>query len=251
MKVFKRTHRWRYSFSNQALKHFNFFKTQDEFKNQLVLIKKWSFTINSSLNERNNTLVILIRNDRRRKFMKILTEGLCSYGFSVINLKAKIKNISKKAEIKNIFINEWNFIISTTMDFCKISKTTLKPNYFVVNLSKSLTSFQAILLDDKIKGVILINPILNKQTSKNYNSALEQISSKLQVYNIFSKYSISLLKNYSLLRFLKKIYPRYKDILKYSAILKAKKSFKNYETIVLSILIDTIENELYNSKKNQ
>lgn len=250
VKLFKRTHRWRYSFSNQALEHFNFLKTKDSFKNQLVFTKKWSFIRNSSLKERNNLLVLMISNYRKRKFMRILTEGLCTYGFNVLNLKVKINNITQKVGKRNNFKNEWNFIISTFIEFCERTNINIEPNYTVVSPSKSLISLKEIFLDDNIKGVILINPKLNKQNLKNYINVIEEISSKPQVYNIFSKYSISLFKNYNFLRFLRKFYLRYPDIFKFSTINKARNSFKNYETIVLSILIDIIENKLYNSKKN-
>jgi hypothetical protein len=68
------------------------------------------------------------------------------------------------------------------------------------------------------------------------------------VYNIFSRNSIFLLKNKNLLKFLKELYPRYTNNLKFLVIKKAKNSFKNYETIILSILIDILENNLFNSK---
>ena len=252
VKLFKRTHRWRYSYSNQSLEHVNFPKAHDILKNKFLFIKKGDYTRNSSLDRNNYPLLLIVRTKGKRKLLRILTEGLCSYGFNVLNLKIQIKNISQKAESEKIIINEWNFIISTTIDFCKKSKVIVEPYYILISLSKLLFPFNQILSNNNNNsGMILINPKINKQNLKNYTNTIEEFSSKPQIYSIFSKYSIFLLKNYNLMRFLNEFDPQDTNILKFSTINKAKKSFKNYETILLSILIDIIEKILLNSKKNR
>lgn len=248
VKIFKITHRWRFSFSNQALEHLIFPKTLDVVKNHLVFTKKWSFTRNSSLKVKNYPLILIIRTNHKRKFIRILTEALCSYGFNVINLKVQIKPKSQNVVTEKNLINDINLIISTVIDFCKKSKVTIKSNYIVLNHSKSCPTFNPILSDNTNKGIILINPKINKQNLKNYFDTIEEFSSKPQIYSIFSRNSIFLLKNYNLLKFKKKFYPQHTNILKFLAIKKAKNSFKNYETILLGILIDVIENKLFNSK---
>ncbi len=248
VRIFKITHRWRFSFSNQALEHFEFSKTQDVLKNPLVFTKKWSLTRNSSLKVNNHPLLLIIRTNRKRKFVRILTEGLCSNGFKVINLKVQIKRKSQKVETEINLINDMNLIISTVIDLCKKSNLPINSNYIVLNHSKSCLSFKPILSDNTNNGIILINPKINKQNLKNYFDIIEELSSNPQIYCIFSRNSIFLLKNHNLLKFIKKFYPQYSNILKFSAIKKAKNSFKNYETIVLGILIDLIENKLFSSK---
>ena len=244
VKMFKRTHRWRYSFSNQALEHFNFPKTHFFLKNQLIFSKKWSFTRNSCLNYRNYPIILIIRTNHKRKLVRTLTEGLCSYGFNVLNLKVRIKDISQKEETEKSLVNEWNLIISTIVDFCEKSKLIINSNYIVLNHSRFCPSFKTILSDYNNKGIVLINPMLNNQTLKNYMNTIREFSSKPQIYSIFSKNSIFLLRNTNLVKFKKEFHPQYTDILKFSAIKKAKNSFKNYETIVLSILIDIIKNKI-------
>ncbi|MFX1568715.1 MAG: hypothetical protein ACFFCV_10150 [Promethearchaeota archaeon] len=251
VKLFKRTHRWRNSFSNQSLEQVNLPKAHNILKNQFVFIKKWSCTRNSSLDGSNYPLLLIIRTKGKRKLMRILTEGLCSYGFNVLNLKIQIKNISQKAVSEKNIITDWNSIIYTTIDFCKKSKVIIEPSYILISLSKFLFSFNQILSNNNNLGMILINPKINKQNLKNYANAIKEFSSKPQIYNIFSKYSVFLLKNYNFVRFLNKFDPQVTNILKISTINKAKKSFKNYETIVLSILIDIIENISFNSNNRR
>jgi len=47
-------------------------------------------------------------------------------------------------------------------------------------------------------------------------------------------------------RFLTEILPNNQDIFQYITVTKAKNSFKYYETILLSIIIDIIENNFLN-----
>lgn len=248
VKIFKITHRWRYPFSNEALDHFYFPKANENLKNQLVLTKRWSLTINSSLNVSNFPLILIIRMNYKRKFQRILTEGLCSYGFNVINIKAKIKHSAKKVATEKELINDWNSLISTVIEFFKQAELIIKSNYIVLNLSKSYLSYKAILSDTNNNGMILVNPKLNRQNLKNYFDIIKEFSTYPQIYTIFSRKSIFLLKNRNLKKYLKEFYPQNTNILEFSTLHKAKNSFKFYETIVLSMIIDIIENKLLNSK---
>ncbi len=248
VKFFKITHRWRYSFSNQALDHYYFPKAHERVKNQLVLTKKWTFTRNSNVNVSNYPLILVIRMNNKRKFQRILTEGLSSYGFNVINIKVKIKHSSKKVVIEKELINEWNSLISTVREYFNQAELVIKTNYIVLNYSKSYLSYKAILSDINNNGIILVNPNLNRQNLKNYFDIIKEFSTNPQIYTIFSRKSMFLLKNRNLKIYLKEFYPQYTHILKFSTIYKAKHSFKFYETIVLSIIIDIIENKLLSSK---
>ncbi len=248
VKIFKITHRWRYSFSNQALDHYYFPKAHERVKNQLVLTKKWTFTRNSNVNVSNYPLILVIRMNNKRKFQRILTEGLSSYGFKVINIKVKIKHSSKKVVTEKELINEWNSLISIVREYFNQAELVIKTNYIVLNYSKSYLSYKAILSDINNNGIILVNPNLNKQNLKNYFDIIKEFSTNPQIYTIFSRKSMFLLKNRNLKIYLKEFYPQYTNILKFSTIYKAKHSFKFYETIVLSIIIDIIENKLLNSK---
>ncbi len=248
VKIFKITHRWRYSFSNQALDHYHFPKAHERVKNQLVLTKKLTFTRNPNLNVSNYPLILVIRMKNKRKFQRILTEGLCSYGFKVINIKVKIKHSSKKVVTEKELINDWNSLISTVREYFNQAELVIKPNYIVLNHLKSCLSYKAILSDTNNNGIILVNPNLNKQNLKNYFDIIKEFSTNPQTYTIFSRKSIFLFKNRNLKKYLKEFYPQYTNILKFSTIYKAKNSFKFYETIVLSIIIDIIENKLLNSK---
>ena len=118
VKIFKITHRWRKSFSNQALEHYCHKRAREEFKNQYFLPKKWCLTANSSLKEESSKLplILICRTVYNRKFLRILTEGLSTYGFNVINVKIKIKHILDNNTLKNMVNDEWKSLVSALID---------------------------------------------------------------------------------------------------------------------------------------
>ena len=138
VRIFKITYRWRNSFSNQSLEHTSFSKAPKNAKNHYILTKKWCLTRNSSLKERFSTLpyIIIFRNNYKRKFLKILTEGLSSYGFNVINIKVKIKHLPDSIPLEKTMSAEWKSLISAIIDELKLLEFITESNYIVLNHNK-------------------------------------------------------------------------------------------------------------------
>lgn len=250
VKMFKITHRWRYSFSNQALEHICFSQAREKSKNQIFLTKKWCLTRNSSLKENfsNLPLILIFRTNYKRKLLRVFTEGLSSYGFNVINIKAKINHIPDSRTLEKTLIDEWNSLISAIFDDFKLTEVMIKSKYILISHSKSIISYKQILSGSDSKGAILINPKLNKKISSDYYNIFKNNSINGQIYTIFSRKSTFIFKNKHLIKFLKEITPQKNNILKHLTIEKATYSFKYYETIVLGMIIDIIENKLLKSK---
>lgn len=250
VKLYKLTHRWRFSFSNEALEFISYRKSPLEINNQPISTSKWTLTRNISLREEINKkpLIIILRTNYKKRLLYILTEGLSSYGFNVINLRLKIRldknnNLFDKALLDNI-----RHLISTVIDFFKEIDSEFNLNYLLLNYSKSSLSYTSILTDPKNCGMILINPKLNNENIKNYNDIFKSSPLNSQLYTIFSKRSIFILNNKNLKRLLSLYNHQKEKKLNIITIKKAKYSFNYYETILLGMIISLIENKLLKAK---
>ncbi len=250
VKLYKLTHRWRFSFSNEALEFISYRKPPLEINNQSISTSKWTLTRNISLREEINKkpLIIILRTNYKKRILYILTEGLSSYGFNVINLRLKIRldknnNLFDKALLDNI-----RHLISTVIDFFKEIDSEFNLNYLLLNYSKSSLSYTSILTDPKNCGMILINPKLNNENIKNYNDIFKSSPLNSQLYTIFSKRSIFILNNKNLKRLLSLYNHQKEKKLNIITIKKAKYSFNYYETILLGMIISLIENKLLKAK---
>lgn len=250
VKVFKATHRWRSFFSNEALERLYFPTAHKKIKNPFVFTKKWSFTRNSYLNKEFSMVpsILILRTKYKRKFLRILTEGLSSYGYNVINIKIKIKPDTNLNILNKKVMDEVKSFTSIVLDYFKQNGLITNSNYFLLNYSTSSIPYRAILSDSKNVGMILINPKLNTQNINNFRDIIKEFQQNTQLYTIFSKKSIFIIKNKNLKRFLKEIYPQKKINLKLLTLGKAKNSFKYYETIVLGMIIEILDNELLKTK---
>ncbi len=250
VRIFKSTHRWRSSFSNKALEYFIFPQTSEGVNRQFILTKKWRLIRNTSLKERNSTLpvIFILRTNYKRKLLKILTEGLSSYGFNVINVRIKTIHYPTSKILETVVINEFTSFISSVIDAFKKKELIENPNYLLLNHSRSNFPYKAVLSDVKNIGMILINPRVTLENVKNFNHGIDNSHQNNQLFTIFSKKSIFILNNKNQKRFLNELHSINKSSLNFSSLNKAKKSFKYYETILLGMIINVVENKSLNSK---
>jgi hypothetical protein len=241
VKIFKITHRWRYSFSNEASVNISFSPSYGNRKNRIISIRNWSLTRNSSIKERpDKPLILIFKTKNRRKLLRIITEGLSCYGFNVINLKAKIKHKSDNIASEKSFGSEWKSVISNIFDNSKMREVMKKLNYVIIDYSKKLTYYKQILTNSESKGIIHINPKISEKISSEYHKLYNNNSINAKIYTIFSRKSIFFLEN----KHLKQYIHRKNYDLKHLTIENARNSFKYYETILLGMIIDIIENKL-------
>ncbi|MFX1378484.1 MAG: hypothetical protein ACFFA4_05275 [Promethearchaeota archaeon] len=250
VKLFKITHRWRYSFSNQVLEHICFSKTREKKTKSIISIKKWCLTRNSNL--KNNfsvlPLILILRTNHRKKLLRVFTEGLSTYGFNVINIKAKINHKTANKMLENTLLEEWKSLITTIVGDFKIMTSMAKLQYVLINYSGSVIYCKQFLSDSNIGGVIMINPKLNKRKFSDYDIIFSKDSIKAQIFPIFSGKSTLVSKNKHLKKFLEGVPHQKQNYLEYLAIEKATFSFKYYETIVISMIIEIVENKLLKSE---
>jgi len=249
VKVFKSTHRWRGSFSNTALEYHSFHKTQEQVINRALSTKYWDLTKNKHLRDKikDDNVIIILRPIFKKKLVRILTEGLSSYGFSVISMRIKVKNdLDSKLSIEEIN-DEFQTLISAVIKKLDQKGFISSPNYILLNFSDSLFLNNTIFSDSKNRGLILINPKMSKGNVGIHQEINKSQKQAPQLFYIFSKRNFFIFKNKKLKYFKK--YFKEKNAKKVELIIleKSNRNFKYYETILLGMLIDTIESSLIKS----
>ncbi len=250
VKIFKSTHRWRLSFSNVALEYYSFPKPYDLGKSHYIKTKHCSLTRNSSLHKQFDEcpLILILRTSFKKHLTKIITEGLNSYGFNVINLKLNIKLDSSSNMLNKTINDEIKSLISLLLDYFKHKGFIGNSKYILVNLSKPFVPNTEILTDPEKIGFILINPRMNKYNIGRLKETFHTLPQYTQLFYIFSKRSFFILKNNDLKHFTKEFDENITNKAKLITLKKSTKSFKYYETILLGIIIDILENKLMKSK---
>lgn len=249
VRIFKSTHRWRSTFSNEALEYYNFPDAHKIVGNQFFHANKWNLVRDSSLKEKynKNLLIMVLRTNYKRRLLRILTEGLASDGFNIITAKIKIKHYPDSNILEKGVIDELKSLISTIINYFKEKELIKNQHYILLNHSKSYFPYKTILKDSKNKGMILINPKINTENLINFHNVIDNNLSNNHLYTIFSKKSWFILPNKNLKSLFAEFPSQLSTGLKILTLNKAKNSFKYYETIVLGMVIDIIENNILKS----
>jgi len=249
VKIYKNSHRWRLSFSNEALqKHFYNNLAGGENLNINKMIENWSLIENINFKDEKliKPTIILIRTNRKRRFFSILTEGLCSYGYNIINIRLNLP-IRKKDNILNKTIQEnLRKIICLIIKYINQKVRNIDSKYIVINYSDPELFYISLLDDENNLGIIMVNPKVNNTNLESYLPAQKKENIKHHLFFVFSRKSNFAMNNLNQKRFLKKVLPKNEEYFNYLLIKKARRSFKYYETILLSVIIDLIENKFQN-----
>jgi len=250
VKIFKERSRWRSSLSNESLEIFTPNKLDIDLKTIHITVKNWSFIRNISFKgvETSKPIIFIIRTKKKRKLLYTLTEGLTSYGFNVCILNLKIRAYQEYNSLENPIQEEIRSIISTLLNHFEQNKSIMNSNYILINYLESEIFFNSILSDTKNFGMILINPKINSINIASIYDKLNQTNLESSICVIFSKKSILIMKNKNLKRFLKIVPLENNNHLRFLTLEKARKSFKHYETILLGIIVNQIEEISLNSQ---
>ncbi len=249
VKIFKETFRYRSSFSNEALECIKSEKSGINFSKYCFIDNNWSLIINKAKNNRirKKPLIVLIRTNKRKKLIHVLSEGLGSCGFNVLNLKIQSKFFSHSFTLNKSIIEEISDFLTQLIKFYKHEEFTLNPNYFLINYHKANLNDISAISDINNQGIILINPKLTMARNGNLHKIHNNINVNSSLYVIFNKKSIFSLGNTNYKKFLREFNESENNFLKIITLEKARRSFKYYETILLGILVNIIENNLLKS----
>jgi hypothetical protein len=251
VKIYKSTNRWRNRFSNQSIVYKTVSNKYKRFQNQFFSLKKCKLTINSSLSEKTYDFpfILIIRSKKKRKLLNFLTECLTTYGFNVLNLKIKLKSKQNIITIDQQTNDLSLSLISTLEDIIKREEHLFNSSYILLNHSESYIWYNLLKFDSTNKGIILINPRLNCESCINNQNQSQDFCEKSHIYIIFSKKSFFYLNNKHLDNYLKNRIEKTLDDFNILTIKNTGYSFKYYETIILGMILDIIENLMSKSTK--
>lgn len=243
VKVLKEKFRWRYKVSNSALYQCKFDKESFKLKNQDQLIKRFTIIRNNVFKNKIilPTIIFIRITEKKRNLINILTEGLASYGFDVINLKLKKKPFQKHEGLNTE--NQKNIVnlLSDLLNLLNEHQLIFNSNYFAITFYNSFFLNQTIISNLNNTGIILINPIFNLQTQKKLTEIITNKDLINKISFIYSRKSKIFPFNKGLQNFLIK-FPYYEKTNSNLTIIEGcKNSFKFYETILLGLIINIIE----------
>ncbi len=247
VKIFKEAYRWRFSLSNEFLTRTTAKSLSFNLDRPSIYIKKWNLTKSKVIQEEisSKPSIFIIRTHRKQMLLKILTEGLSTYGFNVVNIWLKIKADKGKSKTIRDIERKIQQIIPSFLTIYNQDLHLLSQRYVVVNFDKKIIPYNFITKDSNSVKLILINPRLNLGNIK-IMQTLETVSNpQFQLFIIFSERLNPFFKNRnSNKKILSNKTLKNSNKFKYHTIQKAKSTFKYYETVLLSIIIKNIDNKI-------
>ena len=181
----------------------------------------------------------MIYKHHKSKLIKALTEGFASYGYIVINIKVKIKQGSSAKKLKGLIFEEFQSFIKLVFDFFNQKRLIHNPEYSIIDISRAQIPIQAYLSEQMNRKIIKVNPKIRK---KNFREIWNFESDFQNVFYIFSRRSLIFLKNKSLTKLSKNNLKVRPGGIEIAVLDKSNRNFKYYETVLLGLIIDDIDN---------
>lgn len=196
-----------------------------------------------------NPSILLIRSHKYNRLFNVLTEGLASYGFDVINIVLSNKcslnhgNLDKELHLESANLS------SSILHSLKQKEVITNSNYILITHHKIMVFITPLIYDKNNAGVILINPKFELIAKKHITGITEKEDILSKLFIIFSKKSSKILTS-------KKIKLLSTHLADYNLpntnlwiLDKSKSLFKCYETILLGIIINLVESNILKSQK--
>ncbi len=231
VKIYKILTRWRYKLANEdiSISSYKSIERKDEFNIKVCL---WNYAINNKLSNKNDPIIFVLRTKRRMSLLRVISEGLSSYGLRVVNL---MLSISKKSlfDISNDKINdEAKSIIDSIIKATAGSINNDK--YIIISFNDKICNAISIKNEKNYLGHIIINSKVNFiEKPENLTNEAENKSLK-KVYLIFSEYNIIKFKNKTLEKC--SIQKLNNSII----IGDASRNFKYFETVLFGNILNLI-----------
>ncbi|MBY9017464.1 MAG: hypothetical protein KGD66_01420 [Candidatus Lokiarchaeota archaeon] len=232
VKIYKILTRWRYTFANEDiyLSPYNLIERKQESN---IKVCRWNYAINNKLTNKSDPTVIILRTKKRISLLRVISEGLSSYGLRVINV---LLTISKKTSLdssKNNINDEMKYIINSIMEITSGSANNDK--YMLISYNDKRINPISINNEKNYQGHIIINSKLNFEEKKENMIREVGINSAKDIYLIFSEYNIIKFKNKTVKKCGEAQFSN-NSIL----ISNATRNFKYFETILFGIILNRI-----------
>ncbi|MBY9002341.1 MAG: hypothetical protein KGD73_00050 [Candidatus Lokiarchaeota archaeon] len=232
VKIYKILTRWRNTLVNEdiLLSSQNSVQRTNE---SIIKACRWNLAINNKLMNKSDPIIIILRTKRRISLLRVVTEGLSSYGLRVINV---LLSLSKKSSIdssKNDINDEIICVINSIME--NTSGSANNDKYILISYNDKNFNPIYIKNEKNYLGHIIINSKLNIKEKQENLIENTGFNSTKDSYLIFSEYSIIKFKN--------KTIEKYRGTQNFhnSIIVRdATRNFKYFETILFGIILKLI-----------
>jgi hypothetical protein len=232
VKIYKLLTRWRYTFVNEDIYLSSYSPIEKEYESNIKTCH-WNYAINNKLMNKSDPTIIILRTKKRINLLRVITEGLSSYGLTVINIFFSInKKSSLEPNINNINY-EIKSIISSIMEI--ISGSLNNNKYILLSYYDKNIDPIYITYEKNYHGHIIINPKSNIEEKQENLTRKIGINSVRNIYYIFSEYSTLKFKN----KIAKKSYGT-QTSTNSIIVSNASRNFKYFETILFGIILTLI-----------
>jgi len=232
VKIYKILTRWRHSFANEDISFSSFNSVERDYESN-IKVCQWNHVINNKLMSKSDPTVIILRTKRRISLLRVITEGLSSYGLRVINILLSISKKSSLDSSKNDINDEMKYIINSIMEI--ISGSANNDKYILISYNDKIINPIYISNEKNYHGHIIINSKLNNKAKKENLIREVGINSSKDIYLIFSEYNIIKFKNKTVEKCGGTQYSNNSIIIS-----NATRNFKYFETILFGIILNLI-----------
>lgn len=232
VKIYKMLTRWRYTFANEDI-YLSSFNSIEKEHNSNIIVSQWNYAINNKLMNKSDPTIIILRTKRRISLLRVITEGLSSYGLRVINIRLSFSKKSSPESSKNNINDEMKYIINSIMEI--ISGSANNKKYMLVSYHDKNINSICITSEKNYQGHIIINSKLNFEENKENLIREVGINSVKDIYLIFSEYNIIKFKNKTVEKCCRTQYSNNSTIVS-----NATRNFKYFETILFGIILNLI-----------
>jgi len=232
VKIYKILTRWRHSFANEDISFSSFNSVERDYESN-IKVCQWNHVINNKLMSKSDPTVIILRTKRRISLLRVITEGLSSYGLRVINILLSINKKYLLDTSKNNINDEMKYIINSIMEITSGSANNDK--YMLISFNDKKINPVYIKNEKNYQGHIIINSKLNNEAIKENLIRGVGINSSKDIYLIFSEYNIIKFKNKSVKKCDGTQYSNNSTIIS-----NATRNFKYFETILFGTILNLI-----------
>jgi hypothetical protein len=236
VRLFKQFSRWRLSPSNLNLT-VKRIPIEDVVKNlhlKKLQIERCDLLFNSEgKDDFSKSIIVFLSSNFYPELLNVLSEGLASCGFNVVQLRLRInsdlKDIIRSRTAEKQMQNECYVCLSTFLKYITQNYGLEDKKYFIAKFGKSALPYNALLDDPHNKGIILLNP-RNTAILRSFSS-MNSTKSRNKLLLLFS-YIPYLMFKYKLSTDQFNVVSN-----KVSVIKGAFYSFKHYETVLLGLIL--------------
>ncbi|TFF85433.1 MAG: hypothetical protein EU517_01630 [Promethearchaeota archaeon] len=240
VKIYKHKNRWRALLTHNSITKINLNPKELELKDEKSYVRELNLIYNPLFCERRHQMPILLILSSKsiHNLTKAMSEGLSSYGFTIIHMLIKRRWIYFKNETQLLSSKGLN-ILDLVFNYIKDQYPKLNRHFLVIDFNSCVSPKKLTMCTFNLNRFIFINPSTKKLP-------LDWVKSSPEFYLnlIFAKKSYLGFKNRKIAKFMKSSSRSNLSHMKIDVFERANTYFKNNETILLAKLITIIQNKV-------